>query len=164
MDDSSPDETAPDPGEVRAMLAETGQSLPFNEHLGVRVRTVEAGRCVVVLPEQERLENHIGTPHAIAQLAPAELAGSLAAGSHLPDLLDDGWVPVIAGLDVRFRAPAHGEVVAVAEVDGAEVAGARQERGDGGGIHVPVEIDIRAGGGPDTVAVMTGHYVFLPPE
>jgi acyl-coenzyme A thioesterase PaaI-like protein len=109
-----------DPQSVLDDLARVGGDLAFNRHLGVEVREAAVGRCVVALPPNPALDNHVGGVHAIAELAPVELAGALAASSRLTPLLERGYVPVVGRLSTRYRAPARGELLATAEV-GPEV-------------------------------------------
>lgn len=113
-------EAVPDPQDVLDGLVQLGVTLAFNRHLGVEVREATVGRVVTALPASPALENHLGGVHAIAELAPVELAGALAASSRLTPLLARGYVPVVGSLTTRFRAPAHGELLATAVV-GPEV-------------------------------------------
>jgi acyl-coenzyme A thioesterase PaaI-like protein len=140
--ETPPPQVPDDPGGLLADLRKLGEGLPFNEHLGVRVRSLEIGRAVTELPGDERLANHLGGVHAIAELAPVELAGALAASSRLHALVATGRVPVVAGISVRYRAPANGDLVAVAEV-GEEVvahAWAAVEAGRRPRLDVDVEV------------------------
>jgi acyl-coenzyme A thioesterase PaaI-like protein len=93
-----------------AGLATGGTQLPFNRHLGVDVVELTTGRCVTRLRDDAALHNHLAGVHAIAELAPVELAGALAVSSRLRDLLERGFVPVVGGLSVRYTAPAAGEL------------------------------------------------------
>lgn len=97
-------------------IAQLGTSLAFNRHMGVEVREATIGRATVALPVNPDLDNHLGGVHAVAELAPVELAGALAAASRAMPLLARGYVPVVGGLTTRFRAPAHGELLATAEL------------------------------------------------
>lgn len=139
---------ATDPADVARGLAHVGESLPFNRHLGVVAGAVGAGRAEVRLPHDDRLANHIGTVHAIAELAPAEMAAATAASSRLGDLLADGWVPVVKHLAVTYVAPASGTLVAVAEVGQDETDRARAAAAAGERVALEVPVEVRAG---DTV-------------
>ncbi|MFW5933166.1 MAG: PaaI family thioesterase, partial [Actinomycetota bacterium] len=85
-------------------LVALGNDLPFNQHLGARVRSVGDGRATTVLASNEALTNHLGGVHAIAELAPVELAGAMAASSRLRPLVERGFVPVVGSLSVRYTA------------------------------------------------------------
>jgi acyl-coenzyme A thioesterase PaaI-like protein len=125
------DVAAPDPQEVLDQLAAFGAALAFNQHLGVEVREARPGHVVVALPPNPALDNHLGGVHAIAELAPVELAGALASSSRLTPLLARGYVPVVASLSTRYRAPAAGELLATAVV-GPEVLGPALAAADAG--------------------------------
>ena len=58
-----------DPGAFASRIA---ASLPFNRLVGLRCNTAPAGSTEVVLPADERLANHLGSVHAVAELAPAD--------------------------------------------------------------------------------------------
>jgi acyl-coenzyme A thioesterase PaaI-like protein len=146
--------------ELVAGLVQLGEQLPFNQHLGVRVDHIEPGRCRTRLPANDRLANHLGGVHAIAELAPVELAGALAASTRLAALLERGFVPVVGGLEVRYRAPAHGDLVASAEV-GEEVVApalAAADAGERPRVNVTVEVTDEAG---TVVAIADLRFVYL---
>lgn len=141
-------------------LRELGTQLPFNRHLGVEVVELVLGRAVTRLPADDRLGNHVGGVHAIAELAPVELAGALAASSRLAPLLERGFVPVVGGLQVRFTAPARGDLTATAEVD-AEVLGPALVAADAGQRpRVDVEVVVADPGGVE-VARADLRFVFV---
>ncbi len=141
-------------------LVKLGGGLPFNRHLGVRVRSVEPGRAITVLPGNEALANHLGGVHAIAELAPVDLAGALAASSRLRPLLERGYVPVVGGLSVRYTAPADGELIATAEVpeDAVAPAMAAADAGEKPKAVATVEVQDAAG---TSVAVAELTFVYL---
>jgi acyl-coenzyme A thioesterase PaaI-like protein len=142
-------------------LVDLGEGLAFNRHLGVEVAVIAPGRCETVLPADERLHNHLGGVHAIAELAPVELAGALAASTRLTPLLEQGYVPVVAGLSVRYRAPAVGRLVARAEV-GEEVVAPALAAADAGGrprVEVPVQVTVEDG---TVIAEADLWFVYLP--
>ena len=104
-------------GEVAELLAglrAMGDGLAFNQHLGAWVEELEIGRAVTRLADDPALHNHLGGVHAIAELAPVELAGALAAATRLRTVLARGFVPVVGELTARYTAPARGELTATA--------------------------------------------------
>lgn len=101
--------------ELADVLAEAGARLPFNLHSGVEVRSIEPGKVETVLRDNAALLNHVGTVHAIAELAPAELAGATAVGSQVGPLYAQGYLPLVRSLRCRYRKPASGELTARAE-------------------------------------------------
>lgn len=141
-------------------LVELGAGLAFNRHLGVEVLELEVGRARTRLPADARLHNHLGGVHAIAELAPVELAGALAVSGRLRALLERGYVPVVGELAVRYRAPARGAVVATAEV-GPEVVApalAAADAEDRPRVEVEVEVTDEEG---TVVAVARLQFVYL---
>jgi acyl-coenzyme A thioesterase PaaI-like protein len=141
-------------------LVALGTGLPFNRHLGVEVRHIQPGRCVTALPANEQFANHLGGVHAIAELAPVELAGALALSSRLTPLLRQGYVPVVGGLQVRYRAPANGELLATAEV-GPDVL-ATAEAAIASGDRPRFDVEVAVTDTADTVvAVAELRFVYL---
>lgn len=150
-----------EPDELARLVAQVAAALPFNELLGLEARTIRAGYSEVVLPATDVVRNHVGTVHAIAELAPAEMAAATAATSRLGDLVARGFVPVVRSLHVRYRTGAQGDVVAVAEVgeDQADSARTLLERGE----RPAVEVAVRMSSEGDDVGEVTVDVVFLEP-
>ena len=137
-----------------------GVGLAFNRHLGVEVVELEVGRAVTRLPDDGRLHNHLGGVHAIAELAPVELAGALAVSGRLRELLERGYVPVVGELSVRYRAPARGALTARAEVGPEVVAPALAAADDGDRPRVEAEVEVTDGDGT-VVAIARLQFVYL---
>lgn len=129
--------------ELVAALVAAGEQLPFNRHLGVTVDHAEVGCAEVRLPADPRLTNHLGGVHAIAELAPVELAAAIAVSSRLSAVVARGWVPVVAGMQARFRAPAQGDLVATAVCgpESAQQAEAALDMGDRPRVNVAVTVN-----------------------
>ncbi|MEX1179073.1 MAG: DUF4442 domain-containing protein [Nitriliruptor sp.] len=153
--------TAAHPQQVLDGLRELGAGLAFNQHMGVEVREAEIGRCVVALPPNGALANHLGGVHAIAELAPVELAGALAASSQLTPLIERGYVPVVGRLATRFRAPAAGELLATALVGSEVLAPALAAADAGERPRVDVEVTVTDPQGT-VVNVTELGFVYLP--
>ncbi|MCC5949299.1 MAG: DUF4442 domain-containing protein [Nitriliruptoraceae bacterium] len=142
-------------------LVALGAGLPFNRHLGVEVVEVATGRCVTRLPQNAALDNHLQGVHAIAELAPVELAGALAVSSRLRALLERGYVPVVGALQVRYTAPAAGTLIATAEVAEEVIAPALAAADEGHKPRVEVDVVVHDPDGV-TVAEVTLTFVYLP--
>jgi acyl-coenzyme A thioesterase PaaI-like protein len=69
---------------------------------------LEPGRCEAELRQRRRIQNHIGTVHAIALCNLAELCAGLVTDASIPD--DMRWIP--KGMEVRYLAKARGRIVA----------------------------------------------------
>jgi acyl-coenzyme A thioesterase PaaI-like protein len=146
--------------DLAAGLVQLGEALPFNRHLGVLVDHLEPGLCRTRLPADERLVNHLGGVHAIAELAPVELAGALAASTRLAPLLERGYVPVVGSLEVRYRAPAQGDLIATARVGEEVVEPALAAADAGERPRVQVTVDVADVDGT-VVTVAELRFVYL---
>lgn len=96
---------------------------PYFGSIHPHIETLEPGRCVVRLRQRRRIQNHIGTVHAIAMCNAAELAAGLATDVTIPGSMR--WIP--KGMSVRYLKKALGILTATARVDPvADGAGARE--------------------------------------
>jgi acyl-coenzyme A thioesterase PaaI-like protein len=89
--------------------------IPFNRFLGLR-----SDGCVVRLPGDPKYQNHLGTVHAGAQFSLAEAASGQWLLGKFGDAAPD-YLAVIRHVEVKYRRPAAGELVANAEVPPEEV-------------------------------------------
>lgn len=64
---------------------------PYFGSIHPHIETLEPGRCVVRLRQRRRIQNHLGTVHAIALCNAAELAGGLATDVTIPGSMR--WIP-----------------------------------------------------------------------
>ncbi len=81
--------------------------LPFNALIGIQYSDDE--RYTLVLPEDPKYTNHLGTVHASALLALAEAT----SGQCLVDLtreVDFPLIPVVRRLESKFVKPAQGAI------------------------------------------------------
>lgn len=85
---------------------------PYFASIGPRIEQLEPGRCIVRLRHRRRVQNHIGTVHAIALCNAAELAGGLATDATIPDAMR--WIP--KSMRVRYLKKAIGTMTATATV------------------------------------------------
>ncbi len=145
--------------EFATSVATLAASLPLNRLLHLEPREVREGHAEVLLPARDEVRNHVGTVHAIAALAPAEMAAATAATSRLGDLVAAGYVPVVRSLSVRYLAGASGDVVAVADVEAAAAESARAAHAAGRRPSVEVAVALQDGG--VTVAEVTVDLVFV---
>ena len=141
-------------------LRQLGNDLPFNQHLGAEVVSISPGRVTARLRADDRITNHLGGVHAIAELAPVELAGALAASSRLRSLLERGFVPVVGSLSVRYVAPATGELTALGIVGEDVLAPAVAAADAGERPRVVADVEVTDADGT-TVAVAELTFVYL---
>lgn len=85
---------------------------PYFGSISPSVDLLEAGRCVVRIRQRRRVQNHIGTVHAIALCNMAEMAGGLATDATIPAGMR--WIP--KGMSVRYLKRASGVMTATALV------------------------------------------------
>lgn len=103
---------------------------PYFGSISPRIEVLEPGRCVVRLRQRRRIQNHIGTVHAIAMCNAAELAGGMATEVTIPASMR--WIP--KGMSVRYRKKALGALTTTARVAPIADAATAQE------LHAIVEV------------------------
>ncbi len=159
---SSEEGTAASSQQLLAGLRALGDGLAFNQHVGTTVGRLAVGEAETVLSASDALDNHVGGVHAVAALAPVELAGALAATSRLAPVLERGYVPVVGELTARYLAPAQGELRARAAVGADAVAPALAALEAGYNPRVTAEVEVVD---PAGVVVLTATltFVFIPP-
>ncbi|HSX58760.1 MAG TPA: DUF4442 domain-containing protein [Tahibacter sp.] len=103
---------------------------PYFSSIAPAVDELAAGRCVVRIRQRRRVQNHIGTVHAIALCNMAEMAGGLATDATIPDAMR--WIP--KGMSVRYLKKATGTMTATATVPAVADPTVAQE------LHAIVEV------------------------
>ncbi|QCF24720.1 DUF4442 domain-containing protein [Hydrocarboniclastica marina] len=119
----------------RALSTFFGRMVPYTGTTGIRVEVLEPGRCIISLPNKKRVQNHIGSVHAIASMLIAESATGFLVGLNLPD----SRVPVIKTVNGEFvKRAAKGEMRVVAHLTPKQIELIRSsEKGE---TTVPVEL------------------------
>lgn len=118
--------------------------LPFNRLIGL-VRSDRPG-ALLMLPDDVRYTNHLGTVHAGALLALAENSSGELLQREFP-ALPFAVLPVVRRVEAKFRNPARGAVHARAELPAArreEFLGELIRRGRAR-LEVPVRVEDAAG-------------------
>lgn len=108
---------------------------PYFGSIAPRVDVLEPGRCVVRIRQSRRVQNHIGTVHAIALCNMAEMAGGLATDATIPS--GTRWIP--KGMSVRYLKKASGRMTATAQVPAIADPALAQD------LHAVVEVRDEAG-------------------
>lgn len=89
--------------------------LAFNQALGI-VAAPAGAEHLLELPFAPVVQNHVGTAHAAAQFALAEAASAACLQRDFPEL--DGKVfAVMRGVQVKYRKPGTGDLLAFARPD-----------------------------------------------
>ena len=83
---------------------------PYFGSIAPRITRLEPGLCEARLRQRRRIQNHIGTVHAIALCNLAELCAGLVTDVSIPG--DMRWIP--KGMTVRYLAKARGRITATA--------------------------------------------------
>lgn len=77
---------------------------PYFGSVSPRFTLLENGRCEATIPHKRRMQNHIGTVHAIALCNLAELVGGVMTDASLPKGMR--WIP--KGMTVQYLKRAVG--------------------------------------------------------
>lgn len=107
----------PDFARKRALSTFMGRMVPFTGTAGIRIEVLEHDRCVITLPKRRRVQNHIGSVHAVASLLIAESATGFMVGLNVPD----SRVPVIKTITADFVKRAKGDMRVVASLSPQQV-------------------------------------------
>jgi thioesterase domain-containing protein len=133
------------------------QNIPITAAMGVQVVSLEPGTGAIEAPPEPNI-NHAGMMYAGTLFTLGELLGGL-----LPPVTWDisGYVPVVAGLDIKFRRPAYGTIRATATIADEDVERVRAELAAGEPkIRFPLGSSLTDESGTE-VATTVGQYVLL---
>jgi len=133
------------------------ENIPITAAMGVRVVSLAPGTGAIEAPPEPNI-NHAGMMYAGSLFTLGELLGGL-----LPPVTWDiaGYVPVVAGLDIKFRRPAYGTIRATATVADEDLERVRSELAAGEPkIRFPLSSSLTDESGTE-VATTIGQYVLL---
>jgi acyl-coenzyme A thioesterase PaaI-like protein len=129
-------------------------AIPFNRHLGLEIVELGPGTATVRLPDDEGLQNHVGSQHASGLFAAAEAASGGAFMSTFAERMGE-IRPLAASAEIAYTKLATGPIDARAELSGG---GELLERLDADGkVAFPVEVTLSNADG-DTVATATVQW------
>ena len=89
------------------------QKAPYFASIRPRFTVIEPNRAELLIPKRRRVQNHLGTVHAIALCNGLEAAMGALAEATIP--ADKRWIP--KGMEVSYTAKATGDVTCIAETD-----------------------------------------------
>jgi uncharacterized protein (TIGR00369 family) len=115
-------------------------TLPFVQLLGIKIDAIGNGTSEVSMPADQKLNNHLGTPHAGALFTLAETASGAAMAGGFADLIL-GLRPVAKESRIQYQKVAKGATRASGRVPGDMAALKAQLKADGK-VAFPVEVDI----------------------
>jgi acyl-coenzyme A thioesterase PaaI-like protein len=145
-------------------LKELIERIPFNELVGIQVLTAEPTRSKCRLHFRSSLGNHVNTVHAAAQFALIEASSGAALIASLADIIDE-VVPLAAGAEVAYRAPALGDCTADATVDQEDIDRVKQELKINKRSKVGIRVALADSQGTiSTEATVFWHVRMKPPQ
>jgi acyl-coenzyme A thioesterase PaaI-like protein len=137
-----------------ALRAGMAAAIPFNRHLGLEIIELGPGTATVRLPDDEGLQNHVGSQHASGLFAAAEAASGGAFMATFAERMGE-IRPLAANAEIAYTKLATGPIDARAELSGG---GELLERLDADGkVAFPVDVTLANAGG-DTVATATVQW------
>lgn len=89
---------------------------PYFASIDPEFTALEPGRAEVLVRNQRKVHNHIGTVHAIALCNGAELAAGVCTDVSIPS--GARWLPV--GMSVKYLAKARSDIRVVTEAAGVD--------------------------------------------
>jgi len=88
------------------------QQAPYFGSISPTIVVLEPGKCVATIPHRKRVQNHIGTVHAIALCNLAELTAGVGTDISIPASMR--WIP--KGMTVRYLKKATGTQTGTATI------------------------------------------------
>lgn len=122
---------------------------PYFASIAPVMDVLEPGRAVARIRHRRRVQNHLGTVHAIACCNLAEFVGGLGTEVSIPPSMR--WIP--KGMTVSYLAKAKGTLTATALVPAVR-------EGEAQDIVVPVDVKDAAG----TVVVHADITMYVSPK
>lgn len=105
------------------------QRAPYFATIAPRFETLRASTCKVSMRKRRRVENHIGTVHALAMGNLVELAAGLVCEVTVPGTMR--WIP--RGMTIEYLRKAESGVTATAHLD-------KESWGPAENVGVPVNV------------------------
>ena len=115
-------------------------TLPFVRLLGISIDDIGAGTSKVSMPEDPKLNNHLGTQHAGALFTLAETASGAAMAGGFAELIL-GLRPVAKESRIQYQMVARGATRAEGRVPG-DLAALKAQLAQDGKVAFPVAVDI----------------------
>lgn len=125
----------------------------MNQQLGIRAAPLGAGH-LLELPFTPLVHNHLGTMHAAAQFALAEAASAECLQRNFPSLAGSVFA-VVRGVEVKYRKPATGDLLACGAPDESTRTGLVAELAARGRATAVILIDLK-----DRAGTLTFHGKF----
>jgi acyl-coenzyme A thioesterase PaaI-like protein len=107
------------PAGTRVFSLLFAQKAPYFATIRPRFTEIRPNRAELVIPKRRRVQNHLGTVHAIALCNGLEAAMGALAEATIP--ADRRWIP--RGMEVAYTAKATSDITCIAETDAAQWTG-----------------------------------------
>lgn len=133
------------------------ETLPFTQLLGIRIDEIGPGTAKVSMPADQKLNNHLGTPHAGALFTLAETASGAAMAGGFADLIL-GLRPVAKESRIQYQKVAKGATRAEGRVPG-DIAALKATLKADGKVAFPVEVDVFDEAGTLAAQVQVDWYL-----
>jgi len=137
-----------------ALRAGMGAAVPFNGHLGLEITHMDHGTATVLLPDDERTRNHVGSQHAGGLFSAAEAASGGAFVSGFAERLAE-IRPLASEAEIKYTKLAQGPIEATATLDGID--GLLTALDVDGKVSFPVAVELSNADG-DRVATATVQW------
>lgn len=126
---------------------------PYFGSIAPRITRLEPGLCVAEIAHRRRVQNHIGTVHAIALCNLAELTAGVVSEASLPTSMR--WIP--KGMEVEYLAKANGRMHAEAR---PAVAAVHADNG----YELPIEVRITDPAGTEVMRARVRMWATPKPK
>ena len=133
------------------------ETLPFTQLLGIRIDEIGPGTSKVSMPADQKLNNHLGTPHAGALFTLAETASGAAMAGGFADLIL-GLRPVAKESRIQYQKVAKGATRAEGRVPG-DIAALKATLKADGKVAFPVQVDVFDEAGTLAAQVQVDWYL-----
>lgn len=143
--------------DLAALKSGLGNAIPFNSLLGLELEELEPGRAVVVLPEDERLNNHVGSQHAGALFSAGEWASGAAFVGGFAERLGE-VTPLAQSAEIEYTRIAKGPITATGRL-GEDLDSVLATLEAEGVVRFPVEVELTDADGQDVARMTVRWYV-----
>ncbi|MHB8880862.1 MAG: DUF4442 domain-containing protein [Thermodesulfovibrionales bacterium] len=113
--------------------------LPFNKVL--MLKKSDLPDTVLMLEDQEKYQNHVGTVHASAQYALAEASSGEILERNFGDW-NGAYFPVVRRVEVKYKNPAHGKLFSTGFIEAERAIKAKKELAEKGRTLVDVVVKV----------------------
>ncbi|MDA8432460.1 MAG: DUF4442 domain-containing protein [Nitrospiraceae bacterium] len=113
--------------------------LPFNKVL--LIKGSDLPDTILMLEDDQKYQNHLGTVHASAQYALAEASSGEILERNFGDW-NGAYLPVVRRVEVKYKNPAKGRLYSTGFIDADSVMRAKKELSEKGRTLVDVMVKV----------------------